>query len=594
MSNDDIKKVDVTMVASDNEKSVAPARVYGMAARADPSVTFEEFRHWAEIEREEEREANEQFIAERGRRTFSNVLKGRFSHGIHHEKKKREEREAAEAAQRGELQVTQSDSSSNQREPAVTEEEWKTASRALKTASWGSLFYLITTDILGWEGSAFVFSSVGFGPGVALYVIFGAFASLSGWILWRVYLGLDSARYPMVSFGDTYFRVFGMKARHFINVAQSLQQFLTVAVLILSNGIKIAQLSNKTICFIICMLIFMIGGMLFGSIRSLQHVGWFANVSVWVNITSFIIIMVASSNFGIDYETVTSSTLIKDIGPVRTFAGPPPDEFQQQAPGFAGQFNGINQMVYSYGGAILFVAFMAEMRHPWDFWKALLCAQTFICLVYLFFGCFVYGHLGQYSVSNLKNVIQPHGLQMACNVLGLITASIACLLYFNIGMKTVYVEVFESAFNFPQITTKKGRIMWYILGPIYWIIAFLVAAAVPNLNGISGLVGALLILNFTYTFPAFLYVGYRCQVDAALPGEGFDPTTGVTTRLDGGWKRWVRGFMKSWPINTLNVFYGLGGLVCSGMGAWAAIEGLIAIFGPGGTVATSFGCAAPV
>jgi hypothetical protein len=33
---------------------------------------------------------------------------------------------------------------------SVTEEEWKTAARALKTTSWGTVFFLITTDILGW------------------------------------------------------------------------------------------------------------------------------------------------------------------------------------------------------------------------------------------------------------------------------------------------------------------------------------------------------------------------------------------------------------------------------------------------------------
>ena len=161
-------------------------------------------------------------------------------------------------------------------------------------------------------------------------------------------------------------------------------------------------------------------------------------------------------------------------------------------------------------------------------------------------------------------------------------------------MKTVYIEVFQQAFGFPEITTRRGQVMWYILGPIYWIVAFVVAAAVPNLNGISGLVGALLILNFTYTFPALLYVGYSCQQGAMLEGEGFDPTTGRTIRHDSGMKRWTRGFMARWPINTLSVLYFLGGLACSGMGTWAAVEGLITIFGPGGTVATSFGCASPV
>lgn len=29
------------------------------------------------------------------------------------------------------------------------------------------------------------------------------------------------------------------------------------------------------------------------------------------------------------------------------------------------------------------------MRHPMDFWKAMLCAQLFISIVYIFFGVFV-------------------------------------------------------------------------------------------------------------------------------------------------------------------------------------------------------------
>lgn len=161
-------------------------------------------------------------------------------------------------------------------------------------------------------------------------------------------------------------------------------------------------------------------------------------------------------------------------------------------------------------------------------------------------------------------------------------------------MKTVYIEVFQQAFGFPEITTKKGRILWYIPGPCYWILAFVIAAAVPNLNGISSLVGALLILNFTYTFPALLYIGYKCQEGAILPGEGYDPTTGRTIRHDSGIKKWIRGFRAYWALNTLNTIYFMGGLACSGMGTWAAIEGLISIFGPGGTVATSFGCASPV
>jgi hypothetical protein len=83
-----------------------------------------------------------------------------------------------------------------------------------------------------------------------------------------------------------------------------------------------------------------------------------------------------------------------------------------------------------------------------------------------------------------------------------------------------------------------------------------------------------------------LYLGHIIQKASALPGEGFNPYTRVTTRLDTGTKRWVRGFKKSWIVSLPMTIYILLGLACCGMGIWAAIEGLISVFGPGGTVAT--------
>jgi hypothetical protein len=55
--------------------------------------------------------------------------------------------------------------------------------------------------------------------------------------------------------------------------------------------------------------------------------------------------MVAAANFPIYYDAVINSTLLTSIEPVMTFAGPPPAQYMQQAVGFAGQFNGVNQMV---------------------------------------------------------------------------------------------------------------------------------------------------------------------------------------------------------------------------------------------------------
>lgn len=143
------------------EKPDIYQRTWGLQARVDGSVTFEEYVHWAKIERAEEHEANRVYKEMMGPMSFAKLIKGRFSKGIHHEEKKRKE-EAALAASRAALAVG-SDSEKEKSdgavvvaaipEGAVSEEEWRTASRALRTASWGTMFYLITTDILGWSST---------------------------------------------------------------------------------------------------------------------------------------------------------------------------------------------------------------------------------------------------------------------------------------------------------------------------------------------------------------------------------------------------------------------------------------------------------
>ena len=53
------------------------------------------------------------------------------------------------------------------------------------------------------------------------------------------------------------------------------------------------------------------------------------------------------------------------------------------------------QGVYAYGGAQLFIEFMAEMRRPTDFIKAMWGAQFFIYTCYMVYGCYVYYFQGQ-------------------------------------------------------------------------------------------------------------------------------------------------------------------------------------------------------
>lgn len=185
-----------------------------------------------------------------------------------------------------------------------------------------------------------------------------------------------------------------------------------------------------------------------------------------------------------------------DIGPpappVMTTAGPP------ASVEFSGQIVGLMQAVYSYGGAMLYCEFMSEMRKPSDFWKALIIAETFIYVVYLFFGIYVYSFQGQYTINPAQQVCSnhivdnrdvsdsrdqgmfPHAALTAGNILAFVTALIAAGLYGNIGIKVMYQNIFQELLGLPQLTTRAGKLLWVGIVPIYWGIAFILAAAIPQ------------------------------------------------------------------------------------------------------------------
>lgn len=280
-------------------------------------------------------------------------------------------------------------------------------------------------------------------------------------------------------------------------------------------------------------------------------------------------------------------------GPIHRYAGTPPNGAATGGDGFTGSLNGLNQAVYSYGGAMLFISFLSEMRHPWDFWKGILCADIFIYVCYLFFGLFVYSYQGQYAYNPVMQGLSPYNWQTATNIMNIVTGLIAACLYGNIGIKVAYVEVFQELFNAPPLTTKAGKLLWVALVPAYWALAWVVCAAIPQFSYISGLVGAVCILQFTYTFPAILAFGFQIQKDAMTSEEIFDPATKQYNYVDRGVKRWVRGFMVKWHLNTFNFIYFLGALTTAALGIYSSALGLKSAFG-GASVATSFGCATPV
>jgi hypothetical protein len=223
-------------------KEVAPEGNRRMSiVYTDSSIPFEEYHWWANKSREYEQHLK----ADQGYGSIFQVLLG---------KKKKEGvpgvippgEKAADAspdAASGEKSGGENTphtwngaNAPNADRYGITDDEWYNAQRSVRTATWGSIFYLITTDILGPYSVPWAIAQMGYGPGAALYIVFGLLAVYSGLQLWKMFLGLDSTKYPLRNYGDLAMRVYGNGARIGVNVLQSFQFFLNVALLIESNG----------------------------------------------------------------------------------------------------------------------------------------------------------------------------------------------------------------------------------------------------------------------------------------------------------------------------------------------------------------------
>lgn len=460
------------------------------------------------------------------------------------------------------------------------------AGRMVRNATWMSVFYLITTDILGPTSAPYAVSQLGFVPGSLLYFLLGMAAVYTGFALLRMFLKLDSLVYPMRNFGDVVGRIYGKRVRYGVDFLQALQLICNVAVIILGNGQGLYQVAKKKVCFAVMVVVWALAGMVVGQIRTLRRFGFLSNLAIWMNLFICFATMGIAAQYGVNYDAAMSQNQVEK-GPVITKA-----VISGGGDKFTRQLEATMNIVYAYGGAMMFIEFMSEMRRPMDFWKGMIMAQSIIFSVYLLFGLFVYAYQGQFTINPANQGINPYGWQTALNVINLVSALIAAGLYGNVGIKVVYNTLFRRLLKAPSLESKYGKIIWVPMTILYWGVCYVIASAIPQFSTLTSLVGAVCILQFTYTFPPLMALGLDVQVNAMEGDQPYDPVNKVTHRVD-TWKqksRWIRGFKRKWYINVFHIVFFLAALATAVLGIYSSALQLKKAYGPGSSLAGAFSC----
>ncbi|KAA8898243.1 hypothetical protein TRICI_006622 [Trichomonascus ciferrii] len=459
-------------------------------------------------------------------------------------------------------------------------DEIAAANRALKMATWFNVFTLLTTDILGPQKAPWAFAQLGFVPASLIYVAFGIVATYAGLLLAYMYLKLASSKFPLRNYSELAPRAMGGLVGRYVKFVmdgmQIIQFVFLLSGLILQNGQALSQMAKGSPCFSGVMFAFAAAGMVINQIRSLTHLSKLTTFNFCINLLVLFATMGVVAHSAPNYLSAQRNNGVSGTKIVtELFAN---NSMSQK---FVGAMN----ISYAYGGAMLFVEFLAEMRRPRDFWKGLLCAQTIIILVYLVYGIVVYYYQGQFAINPANQGISLYKWQTAMNALILFTQFVSAAIYCNVAVKVIYRSIIERVFHGPPMVTRWGRVIFSVSVVVFYALAYILASAIPQFSNVTGFFAAILMVPFSYLFPPLLTLALRIRQDGHRKGfQTIQP-------LNPQW--WNAVLWNRWYFKVFDIIIVLGSLACMGMGAWSSITAMIQTFHEKGA-STSFGCKPPV
>ena len=345
-------------------------------------------------------------------------------------------------------------------------------------------------------------------------------------MLWRMFEGLDSFRYPVKTYGDLAYRLYGKWSCRAILTIQATDLLFVTSGGTLTCGYTLQWLvyefSGRNLCHPVSCLIIVIVMACLTAIRTLKSFSWVAlgvcliiliEFGIWLGTSGYV-------DASIDNTTAMAGT---SLGPVKHKFGYPGAGNLPQPGIVPPRVIGFTDVQSLYWGNIVFTEFMAEMRDVSDFGKPLKLTWLWIVFQQILLGIVVYAQQGQYSEYNpfifsFFSVDGRHkALSATCAILWILSSLVSSALYANIALKVIFRSGIGKFGHDSVWILHRIRTLWYIAGPLYWTVSFLVAMCLPFYPEIQSIYFCFGILLGTYSLPALLYVGYRYKMRDMVP-----------------------------------------------------------------------------
>lgn len=238
---------------------------------------------------------------------------------------------------------------------------------------------------------------------------------------------------------------------------------------------------------------------------------------------------------------------------------------------FVAGMNAFLNISYTFIGQITLPSFIAEMRNPKDFPKALWVVTICEVIVFGCVGAVVYVYTGnQYNTApafgSLGNVVFKK-VSFSFMIPTLIFLGV---LYASVSARFIFFRVFEGT-RHKSSHTIVGWASWGGILAATWLLAFIIAEVIPFFSDLLSLMSSLFDSFFGFIFWGVAYIRMR--------------------RVDGGVNWLHKQSLYGYAMLALNVIIILIGLFFLGAGTYTSVQSIIDSYATPGGVGGVFTCA---
>lgn len=209
---------------------------------------------------------------------------------------------------------------------------------------------------------------------------------------------------------------------------------------------------------------------------------------------------------------------------------------------FVSGLNAFLNISYTFIGQITLPSFIAEMKEPKDFWKAVTAVTVAEVILFSLVGAIIYAYTGnQYMTAPAFGSLGNEVFKKVSFSFMIPTLIFLGVLYASVSARFIFFRLFEGTRHKGNHTVL-GWAAWTGILTVLWILAFIIAEVIPFFSDLLSIMSSLFDSFFGFIFWGVAYLRMR----HADYGPGFYRKRGI--------RGWV-GFIVNIAIILMGLFF---------------------------------------